>query len=106
VIWYNTFFKIICKGRNIMDDLILLREKINEIDQKLVVLFEERMEIVLKVAQYKRLNSISILDEDREKEVIDRNKARLKNKNFEDSLEKFLNELMNLSKKEQKKINE
>jgi monofunctional chorismate mutase len=89
-----------------MDDLILLREKINEIDQKLVVLFEERMEIVLKVAQYKRLNSISILDEDREKEVIDRNKARLKNKNFEDSLEKFLNELMNLSKKEQKKINE
>lgn len=106
MIWYNTFFKIICKGRNIMDDLILLREKINEIDQKLVVLFEERMEIVLKVAQYKRLNSISILDEDREKEVIDRNKARLKNKNFEDSLEKFLNELMNLSKKEQKKINE
>ena len=89
-----------------MDDLILLREKINEIDQKLVVLFEERMEIVLKVAQYKRLNSIPILDEDREKEVIDRNKARLKNKNFEDSLEKFLNELMNLSKKEQKKINE
>ena len=89
-----------------MDDLILLREKINEIDQKLVVLFEERMEIVLKVAQYKRLNSISILDEDRENEVIDRNKARLKNKNFEDSLEKFLNELMNLSKKEQKKINE
>lgn len=89
-----------------MDDLILLREKINEIDQKLVVLFEERMEIVLKVAQYKKLNSIPILDEDREKEVIDRNKARLKNKNFEDSLEKFLNELMNLSKKEQKKINE
>jgi len=89
-----------------MDDLILLREKINEIDQKLVVLFEERMEIVLKVAQYKKLNSIPILDEDREKEVIDRNKSKLKNKKFEDSLEIFLNELLSLSKKEQKKINE
>ena len=83
-----------------------LREKIDEIDQKLVALFEERMEIVLKVAEYKRLNNKPILDEDREKEVIDRNKSKLKNKKFEDSLEIFLNELLSLSKKEQKKINE
>ena len=89
-----------------MDDLMKLREKIDEIDQKLVALFEERMEIVLKVAEYKRLNNIPILDEDREKEVIDRNKSKLKNKKFEDSLEIFLNELLSLSKKEQKKINE
>jgi monofunctional chorismate mutase len=89
-----------------MDDLMKLREKIDEIDQKLVALFEERMEIVLKVAEYKRLNNKPILDEDREKEVIDRNKSKLKNKKFEDSLEIFLNELLSLSKKEQKKINE
>ena len=52
-----------------MEDLRSYRAKIDEIDRQLVSLFEERMEIVLKIADYKKKNNIPILDEGREKEV-------------------------------------
>lgn len=87
-----------------MEDLKGLRDKIDEIDEELVHLFEERMEIVLRVAEYKKKNNITILNENREKEVIEKNKLRLKNSTFEDSLVKFLNYLMSLSKEEQSKF--
>lgn len=87
-----------------MEDLKDFRDKIDEIDEKMVILFEERMETVLKVAEYKKQNNIPIFNEGREKEVIEKNTARLKNKDFEDSLGKFFIHMMNLSKEEQKKI--
>lgn len=40
-----------------MDDLKVYRDKIDKIDAELVALFEERMEIVLKIAAYKRLTN-------------------------------------------------
>lgn len=86
-----------------MEDLKQLREKIDQIDEKLVELFEERMETVLKVAAYKKENNIPILNQSREDEVIEKNKNRLKNKDFESSLEKLFICLMYLSKEEQKK---
>lgn len=86
-----------------MEDLKFYRDKIDQIDKQLVDLFEERMEIVLKVADYKKLHNLPILNENREKEVIDKNTARLKNKDFEDSLEKFFIYMMGLSKEEQSK---
>lgn len=87
-----------------MEDLKQLRDRIDEIDEKIVALFEERMETVLKVADYKKQNNVPILNVNREKEVVEKNKNRLKNKEFGDSLEKFFIHLMNLSKEEQKKI--
>lgn len=87
-----------------MEDLKLLRDRIDEIDEKMVALFEERMEIVLKVAKYKKQNNTLILDSNREKEVIEKNIKKLKNRDFEVSLEKFIVYMMNLSKEEQKKI--
>lgn len=86
-----------------MEDLKALRDKIDDIDSKIVDLFEERMEVVLKVAQYKKENKVPILNEGREMEVIGKNKKRLTNKEFEESLEKFFMHLMDLSKDEQRK---
>jgi monofunctional chorismate mutase len=87
-----------------MEDLKQLRDKIDEIDEKIVFLFEERMEAVLKIAEYKKQNSISILNENREKDVITKNTLRLKNKAFVHSLERFLTYMMSLSREEQSKI--
>lgn len=86
-----------------MEDLKIYREKIDEIDSQLVALFEERMEIVLNIADYKREKNIPILNKSREKEVIEKNTQRLKNKKFEESLGKFFVYLMGLSKEEQEK---
>lgn len=86
-----------------MEDLKQLRDKIDEIDEQIVRLFEERMETVLKVAAYKKENNLPILNQGREEEVIKKNKERLNNKTFEDSLGKFFVYMMDLSKEEQKK---
>lgn len=88
-----------------MEDLKFYREKIDEIDTRLVALFEERMELVLNIADYKRTNNIPILSEKREKEVVERNTNRLNNKDFEESLVKFFEYMMGLSKEEQRKRN-
>jgi monofunctional chorismate mutase len=87
-----------------MEDLNQLRNQIDEIDEKMVLLFEERMEAVMKIAAYKNQNGIPILNETREKEVIKKSTLRLKNKTFEHSLERFLVYMMSLSREEQSKI--
>lgn len=55
-----------------MQDLSAIRDKINEIDNKIVELWKERMEIALCVARYKKENNLPVLDEKREKELLER----------------------------------
>ncbi|MCF0144774.1 MAG: chorismate synthase, partial [Firmicutes bacterium] len=46
------------------------RESIDEIDGKLLKLFEERMELSGKIAKYKKANNIPVQDEKREAEKL------------------------------------
>lgn len=55
-----------------MEDLSTIREKINEIDNKIVELWKERMETCLAVAQYKKENNLPVLDAKRERELLNR----------------------------------
>lgn len=55
-----------------MNDLSEIREKINEIDNKIVELWKERMETCLSVAQYKKENNLPVLDTKREAELLNR----------------------------------
>ncbi len=55
-----------------MNDLSNLRDKINEIDSKIIELWKERMELCLSVAEYKKENNLPVLDAQREKELLDR----------------------------------
>ncbi len=55
-----------------MEDLLSIREKINEIDNKIVELWKERMETCLSVAQYKKENNLPVLDARRESELLNR----------------------------------
>lgn len=55
-----------------MENLSVIREKINELDNKIIELWKERMDLCLSVAQYKKENNLPILDEKREKELLDR----------------------------------
>ncbi|MDD2446136.1 MAG: chorismate mutase [Tissierellia bacterium] len=85
-----------------MEDLNYFRDRLDKIDEQLICLFEERMEISIKIGQYKEKNNLPIFDEKREKLVIEKGKSRLNNKTLEELLEKFLIHLMNLSKDVQK----
>lgn len=55
-----------------MEDLSVIRERINEIDNKIVELWKDRMETCLSVAQYKKENNLPVLDARREAELLNR----------------------------------
>ena len=55
-----------------MKDLSQIREKINEIDSKIIELWKDRMETCLSVAQYKKENNLPVLDSQRERGLLDR----------------------------------
>ncbi|AJA49866.1 P-protein [Clostridium pasteurianum DSM 525 = ATCC 6013] len=81
-----------------MKDLEELREEIDAIDKQMVALFEKRIEAVLQVAEYKSKNSIPILNAEREKQVIEKNIASLKNKKFSNATENFFKAIMSISR--------
>lgn len=82
-----------------MNDLDNLRKQIDEIDTELVKLFERRMEKSLQIAEYKIRENIPILDEEREKAVIEKNTMRLKNRELNEELREFFSTIIRLSKK-------
>ena len=49
-----------------------LRQKINDIDSRLVKDFDERMKVALEIEKYKKENNMPVLDPAREREVINR----------------------------------
>ena len=54
-----------------MRNLEEIRLEINDIDEKLVKLFTQRMECAKEVGMYKKENNIPILNADREQEILD-----------------------------------
>lgn len=83
-----------------LDDI---RVQIDKIDKQMTELFEERMDLVLKVAKYKEENDQKIFDSEREKKVIEKNKGYLKNQEYDKSLEDFYNDMMAVSRRFQAK---
>lgn len=66
------------------------RNKIDEIDKEITRLFEERMDIVIKVGEYKKQNNLPIFDKNRESQVIKKNLGYLKIKNMRMKPESFI----------------
>ena len=85
-------------------DLSECRKEIDNIDKELVELFERRMNVAIKVAEYKMKNNIPILNTTREAEVIEKNVNRLSNKEYSELTEKFFVNLMELSRSLQAKL--
>ena len=81
-----------------MKDIEELRKEIDAIDSKLVGLFEDRMDLALRIAMYKKENNMEVLNSSREEQVISKAKEQLRNKNLNDSVEKFLKCIMQISR--------
>jgi chorismate mutase/prephenate dehydratase len=79
-------------------DIDYLRNQIDEIDASLVLLFEKRMEIVVKVAEYKKKNNVVILNSQREEAVIKKNIDLVKNKDILLEVEEFFKSVMEISR--------
>ena len=81
-----------------MNELEKCRQEIDSIDKELVELFEKRLNVILKVAEYKKNNNSPVLHSNREQQVLDNAVNNLKNKDFAPYTREFMNDLMNVSK--------
>ena len=79
-----------------------LRKQIDEIDKNMASLFEKRMKIVEEIGRFKKENGLEILDEAREKQVIDKNLNYIEEDRYKGSYQEFLVSLMNIAKKLEK----
>ncbi|OJF97117.1 chorismate mutase [Alkalibacterium sp. 20] len=89
-----------------MNELESYRQDIDALDQELTLLFEKRLETVLKVGAYKKKHRLPLLDADREKKVIEKNIARLRNSDFQEEMTMFYKAIMNITKQTQKRLME
>ena len=80
------------------------RNVINEADAQIAESFEKRMHAAEDVIAYKMENGLPIFDEAREKEVIERNLAKITDEKLKPYYEDMLIQLMRISKKYQKAI--
>lgn len=80
-----------------MSDLDNLRLQINEIDNSILELIQKRMDISIKVGEYKKKNNMEVFDPKREKDLI----TRLSSQNSldEEFITEIWNSIMNYSKK-------
>lgn len=85
-----------------MRDLNEARKKIEEIDEAMAKLFEERMKASFDIALYKKENNLPIYDKTREDFLINKNTNYIKSEELKKHYQEFLISLMNISKNYQK----
>ena len=78
-------------------DLNSIRKEIDIIDKELANLFEKRMDIVLKVAEYKKQNNLPVKDKEREEKILKKCETLVKNKEYAEGLKKILRNIMDFS---------
>lgn len=87
-----------------MNKLENARKKINEIDEKMATLFEQRMDAVVDVITHKIENDLPIFDASREDFVIEKNSKYIENEAYIPYYKEFIRYVMDNSKKYQKVI--
>lgn len=86
-----------------MNDIEKIRFEIDKTDAQMASLFEKRMELVADIALYKKEHDLPITDPEREQQVIDAGKKRVK-EDLAPYYERFLKETMEISKGYQREI--
>ena len=87
-----------------MEKLEELRKHIDEIDDQMIELFQERMETVEKIALTKKQNNKNVDDPKREFEIIEKHLPQVKEK-WKHSYECFQKQLFRISKEYQEELN-
>ncbi|MDO4414042.1 MAG: chorismate mutase [Erysipelotrichaceae bacterium] len=80
------------------------RRQIDEIDAELAALFERRFAVVRDIIEYKIENRLPILDSSREKEIIEKNAARISDDDMRIYFRKLYMDMLDLSREFQDDI--
>ncbi|MCR5793188.1 MAG: prephenate dehydratase [Lachnospiraceae bacterium] len=84
-----------------MLDLNLTRENIDKIDNQIVKLFEERMELASKVADYKRATGKQVFDKEREMSKLDTLQGLVTDERNRYPVKELFTQIMSMSRKRQ-----
>lgn len=84
-------------------DLDIIRQEIDQIDDQIVKLLEERMHLVEGVVAYKKSTGKPILDTKREKVIFEKVKSRVGNKKYEDTIVATFSDILKRSRDYQDK---
>lgn len=87
-----------------MSDLDKARQSINEIDHQMVHLFEQRMDAVRLVAEYKKEHGLPVEDTTREEHIVRKNASFIENEDYLSHYVSFLRSMMELSKAYQHRL--
>ena len=87
-----------------MNELEASRQEINAVDKQIASLFETRMRLVEKILAYKKENGLPVLDEEREKKVIDAGAARIGDPLLREYFVLLLKEMMGISRAYQSRL--
>ena len=82
------------------EELAKLRKDVDAIDQKLVKLFEKRMDICEKIGEVKMKEGVAIVDADRERVVLESAMAHVSDAH-KPAVETFMRHIMEQSKARQ-----
>lgn len=81
-----------------MGNLEDYRREIDSIDRELIALFEKRMNVAIKVGEYKKERNLPIFNAKREEEVIEKNINLLNNKEYSEITRSYFEKIMELSR--------
>lgn len=87
-----------------MSELDQIRENINSIDEQMAQLFQKRMEMSARAADFKKERGLSIRDAERERELIDRNRRSIRDPAVAAYYVQFLRGILDLSCAYQSKL--
>ncbi len=80
------------------------RKQIDKIDTKFVKLFEKRMDVAKKVGEYKKQRNMEIFVAEREKTILEKRAAQVKNPEYKKYAADFFENVMRISRSLQSKI--
>ena len=85
-------------------DIKKLREQIDKIDSQILKLYEERMDVVRAIGEYKIANNLPVYDPAREDAKLDEVFASVSNKKYADGAAQLFITLMQASKEYQEDL--
>ena len=79
-------------------NLDIIRQEIDQIDDQIVKLLEERMQLVEGVVAYKKASGKPILDTKREEVIFEKVRGRVTNKNYQETIVATFSDILKRSR--------
>ena len=79
-------------------NLDMIRQEIDQIDDQIVMLLEERMQLVEGVVAYKKASGKSILDTKREEVIFDKVRNRVEDKRYQETIVATFSDILKRSR--------